>query len=112
MFLSCRGAVIGAMRKTTGNKAKQHSVEQFRETCAVLLQKPIQVLVLDLVCPRVLLETATANFFFLEKIETTRDHDPHNQHFLVLDITIYSTYSTNYDSEADSSPRCILSLSR
>ena len=56
--------------------------------------------------------TTTAKFFFLEKIETTRDHDPQNQHFLVLDITIYSTYSTNYDAGADSSPRCILSLGR
>ena len=54
--------------------------------------------------------TATAKIFFLEKTETTRDHDPHNEHFLVLDITTYSKKSTNYDSEADSSPRCILSL--
>ena len=41
--------------------AGQHNSQQFREMCAVLPQKPIQVLALDLVCLKVLLAPLLRN---------------------------------------------------
>ena len=108
IFIACRGAVIGTMRKTIDNRQSNTMLNNFEKRVRSFFRKRFKCSSWIL-CARGCCWNHHCEILLSE---TTRDDDPHNQHFLVLDITIYSNYSTNYDSEADSSPRCILSLGR
>ena len=93
--------------KNIWQQARQHNVKQFRETCAVLRQKPIQVLFLHLVCPRVLLDHHYEILF-----ETTGDDDPEGQQILVLESSTNSGGSTNHDTGTAAPQNWILSRGR